>query len=217
MGNVVINGTIQSYDGQNLTIIAPFANDYLLMKRRISCCEIRLDDGRTISAEQRKKIYATLRDISEYTGHTPEQIKSLMKYDFIAKTGCDYFSLSDVNMTTANEFLNFLIEFCLENDIPTLDSLLDRSPDTARYIYACIANKKCCITQKKCELHHVDAVGRGRNRKDIIHKGMRVLPLTRTLHKEAHDIGKLSFNEKYHVFGIKLDNYLCAIWRIKSK
>lgn len=217
MGNVVVKGFVHGYDGQNLTIVAPFKQDWLLMKRCVNECEIRLNDGRTISADQRKKIYATMRDISEYTGHTPDQIKALMKYDFIARTGCDYFSLSNVDMTTANEFLNFLIEFCLENDIPTLDSLLERSPDTARYIYACIANKKCCITQKKCQIHHVDAVGQGRNRKDIIHKGMHVLPLFWKLHKEAHDIGKQSFCEKYHVFGIKLDDYLCEIWKVRSK
>lgn len=214
---MITTAKITGYDGVVLQVVPTLCVDRELLKKQVGEIEIRLNDGRTISAAQRRKIYATMRDISEYTGHTPDQIKALMKYDFIAKTGCDYFSLSDVDMTTANEFLNFLIEFCLENDIPTLNSLLERSPDVARYIYACIANKKCCITQKKCDLHHVDTVGRGRNRKDIIHKGMRVLPLTRALHNEAHNLGKTSFCEKYHVFGIKLDDYLCEIWKVKSK
>lgn len=214
---MITTAKITGYDGVVLQVVPMLCIDRELLIKQVDEVEIRLNDGRNISGAQRRKIYATMRDISEYTGHTPDQIKALMKYDFIARTGCDYFSLSNVDMTTANEFLNFLIEFCLENNIPTLDSLLERSPDTARYIYACIANKKCCITQKKCQLHHVDAVGQGRNRKDIIHKGMHVLPLYWKLHKEAHDIGKQSFCEKYHVFGIKLDDYLCEIWKVRSK
>ena len=126
-------------------VFVPFPDTYLLDKRQINDCEVRLNDGRTISADQRKKIYATMRDIADYTGYTPEQVKALWKYDFIAQVGCDYFSLSDVDMTTANEFLNFLIDFCLEWDIPTQDSLLERSPDISRYLYSCIANKRCAV------------------------------------------------------------------------
>lgn len=212
---MIIHGYISGYDGQALSIVAPFDQDWILEKQNVSDCEIRINDGRRISAEQRKKIYATFRDISVYTGHTPDEVKALMKYEYIARTGGKYFSLSDADMTTAYEFLCFLIDFCLENDIPCGDSLLERSPDIARYLYKCLVERKCCITGKKAELHHVDAVGRGRNRKDIIHLGMRVLPLVRTLHTEAHNMGNTAFCEKYHVFGIKLDEDLCRIWKVK--
>ncbi len=160
----ITTGYISDYDGQALTIIAPFAYPYIIQKQNITECEIRLNDGRHISADQRKKIYATMRDIALFTGHEPDDIKAIMKYDFIADTGANYFSLSDVDMTTANEFLSFLIEFCLQWDIPTMDNLLDRTPDVARYIYACLVHKKCCLCGKKTELHHVDAVGMGRDR-----------------------------------------------------
>jgi Protein of unknown function (DUF968). len=213
---MILKGYLSKYDGESLTIIAPLDTDYYLVKQSITECEIKLDDGRTISADQRKKIYATMRDMSIWSGHVPDEIKALMKYNFIAKNGCEYFSLSDCDMTTANEFLNFLIEFCIENDIPTLDSLLDRSPDIARYLYCCLANKKCAICGKKADLHHVDAVGSGRNRKEIVHKGMHVLPLCRTHHTEIHAIGKDTFCEKYKVFGIKLDDYLCKVLKVKG-
>ncbi len=212
----MLTGRIVNFDGAKLTIHADFDNAFELQKKQIRTCEIRLDDGRHISAQQRKKIYATLGDISLYTGHTSEYLKDFMKVQFIALTGCEWFSLSNVDMTTANLFLEFLLEFCLKWDIPCYDdSFLNRSPDVARYIYACLIHKKCCITGKKAELHHVDAVGMGRNRKDIIHLGMRVLPLTRIMHTEAHRIGNLEFCEKYHVFGIQLDKDLCKVWRVK--
>lgn len=213
---MIIHGYLTSYDGENLTIVAPFYDDSLLVRKHVSECEVRLFDGRTISVDQRKKIYATMRDISMWSGHVPDEIKALMKYNFIAKTGCEYFSLSDCSVTNANEFLSFLIEFCVEFDIPTLDSLLNRSPDVARYLYCCLANKKCAICGGKAELHHVDAVGAGRNRKEVVHSGMRVLSLCRKHHTEFHSIGKDTFFEKYHLFGIKLDDFLCQIWKVKG-
>lgn len=183
----------------------------------LSRCNVELVDSRTISADQRKKIYATFNDISAYTGHVPDEVKAIMKYEYIAKTGCDYFSLKDVDMTTANEFLEFLIEFCIEWDIPTQDSLLDRSPDISRYIYTCLINKKCAICGAKSELHHIDAVGMGRNRKEIIHIGMESLPLCRKHHTEIHTIGKHTFCEKYHIYGIKVDSDIAEIYKLKGK
>ena len=117
-----------------------------------------LIDGRSISPDQRRKIYATLRDISDWTGYTPEETKAILKYDYIASEGVPYFSLSDVDMTTANGFLSHLIDFCIRHGVPTYDTpLLDRAPDVYRYLYSCLANKRCCITGRSAELHHVDA------------------------------------------------------------
>lgn len=212
---MIIQGYIQDVDDTHITIVAPFTDYQNLLRKQITECEIRLDDGRTISADQRKKIYATFRDISLWSGHDPDEVKILSKYDFIAKTGCRYFSLSDVDMTTAREFLQYLIEFCIELDVPCADILIERSPDISRYVYCCLVHKKCCITGLKSELHHVDAIGRGRNRKDIVHLGMRVLPLTRIMHTKAHSMGNTEFCKLYHIEPIKLDKYLCEIYKIR--
>ncbi|MDQ4679658.1 putative HNHc nuclease, partial [Stenotrophomonas maltophilia group sp. RNC7] len=64
--------------GTELRIIIPKKElgDYLkrFSKGGIVQAELRLDDGRTISADQRKKIYATIKDISLHTGHMPEEL-----------------------------------------------------------------------------------------------------------------------------------------------
>lgn len=93
---MILQGKIQSYDGRALTVCAPFSDTFNFIKKRYQDCEIRLDDGRRISIDQRKKIYATLRDISEYTGHEPEYLKELMKFSFMGETGKEHFSLSVV-------------------------------------------------------------------------------------------------------------------------
>ena len=209
-------GKVVSYDGERVTVIAPFSDTERMIKRSIRTARVILEDGRCISADQRKKLYATFNDIADYTGYVAEEVKEIMKCDFIAATGCEEFSLSDVDMTTARLFLQHVIEFCILWGIPTQGSLLERAPDVARYIYLCAVNKRCCISRKKAELHHVDAVGMGRNRKEIIHLGMDVIPLSSTLHKEIHTIGKEAFFEKYHVFGVKADEEICKVYKLKK-
>ncbi len=208
-------GKIVGYDGERVTIVAPFSDTERMIKRNIRTARVILEDGRQVSTEQRKKLYATFNDIADYTGYVAEEVKEIMKCDFIAATGCEEFSLSNVDMTTARMFLQHVIEFCIWWGIPTKDSLLERAPDVARYIYACALRKVCCISRKKAELHHVDAVGMGRNRKEIIHLGMEVIPLSSTLHKEIHTIGKKSFFEKYHVFGVRADEEICRAYKLK--
>ena len=213
---MILQGYLKGYDGRELTVAAPLEDPYLLTKRQITACEIQLDDGRTISAEQRKRIYATLRDISAWSGHTPEEAKEWMKYDFIAATGGKYFSLSDVDMTTAREYLSHIIEFCVINGIPCEGSLLERSEDIGRYLYACVLYRRCAVCGKKADIHEYDRVGAGRNRESIHHLGQRVQPLCRIHHREVDDIGQKSFDEKYHLSWVRLDETACRAlgWKL---
>ena len=89
-----ITGYRAAGDGVDLLVHLPQDIRYLIKRQNIRHAEVILDDGRHISIEQRKKIYATLRDISDYTGDPPEVTKEWMKYCYIEKTGCQYFSLS---------------------------------------------------------------------------------------------------------------------------
>lgn len=117
----------------------------VLSKKKIKDAEIRLDDGRHISADQRKKAYATIRDIASYTGYLPEEQKEWLKYLHIVKTGCGYFSLADCSMDTAREFINTILEYAVENGIPLTDNAVERTDDINRYLYFCIKHKKCAI------------------------------------------------------------------------
>lgn len=214
---MTLKGRVAGYQNKRLLIAAPLEDNWEIVCKDIRSCEVLLRDGREITPDQRKKIYATIRDISDWSGHEPEELKNHFKAEYVARTGEEWFSLSDVDRTTASRFLELLIEFCLQWDIPIYgDSLAERSPDIARYVYLCLAHKKCCVTGKKAELHHVDAVGMGRDRKEIVHLGYRVLPLCREKHTEAHTLGQKSFEEKYHLFSVRLDENLCQIWRIKG-
>lgn len=164
--------------------------------------EIRIDDNRTITADQRKKIYATIKDIASYLGDWPEYYKEFLKFNFCMEKGIDYFSLSNCSIEIARDFITYLIDFILANDIPLTDIALNRTDDIDRYLWSCIKYKRCAICGRKGETHHWDVIGIGRDRRAIDDNELRKIQLCRIHHTEAHTIGRDSFEAKYHVYGI---------------
>lgn len=204
-----------------------FNNDYLLLKsdeqlsreiqqKNIRSVELRLDDGRTISIEQRKKIFALIRDISLWSGHEPEEIRMYLQWDFICRYGCEWFSLSNVDMTTAKEFISYLIDFCFLWEVPTKDTLLNQTDDISKYLYQCLAHRKCAICNAKAEVHHVSRVGMGRDREHIVHKGLLAIALCSEHHEMAHRDENALFSEHF-IYGIVLDDYLCEKLNLNTK
>ena len=116
--------------------------------------EIRLDDGRRITSDQRRKIYATMRDIAEWMGDMPDAVKAYFKCSFCGDEEHEDFSLSDVDRETACEFLTYLIDFCIQNGVPCSDPLWDRGEDIERYMYACGRTRTCCSTGREYAQGH---------------------------------------------------------------
>lgn len=190
-----------------------------IQKKHIANVEIRLDDGRCITAEQRKKAYAIMGEIAHWSGHFPEEVKEYAKFYFLSVYGqMEYFSLSNCSMTTAREFINYLTNFCLENDVPSKDSLLTLTDDIDRYLYQCLYHKKCCICGKDADFHHCEKsrIGMGRNRREVPNIGVEGMALCRKHHEECHRIGEETFCKKYIVYGIRLDNELCEALKIEG-
>lgn len=184
-----------------------------ILRKRIREVELRLSDGREISASQRKKTYAIIRDIAAWSGHEPEELKQYFKFMFCASADIENFSLSDVDMTVAKEFISYLIEFCFYNNVPTQDSLLECTDDIGKYLYLCLEHRKCAICNMPADVHHVDRIGMGRDRENIVHVGLNAVALCRQHHNEAH-INERKLFEDYHIYGIKLDEYLCERLRL---
>lgn len=199
-----ITGYKPVQEGTYLQIFIPGKN---LMEpieaKHMRDCTVWLDDGRHISAEQRKKVYATINDIAAYTGEVSEIMKGWLKYLHIYRTGSKYFSLSDCSMDTAREFINTILDYALEMGIPLMDFALNRTDDIDHYLYACLKLKKCAICGRPGEIHHVDAIGMGNDRRTLDDSQHRKICLCRTHHTEAHTTGVDSFTNKYKVYGIK--------------
>lgn len=168
--------------------------------------ELNVSDNRFISPEQRKKIYALLGDISEWSGYTVEkEMPEIMKWQFLIYTGYDEFSLSNCSMTLANEYINFILDFCFNNDIPFKTRTWDMLPNDYAMQYRCLTHRKCCICGKHADVAHYKAVGMGRSRKHINHSKFYFMSLCRIHHTEQHKIGIKTFLQKYHIKPVKLD------------
>ena len=174
----------------------------MIKKKEISHIGLWLDDGRHISALQRKKIYASIRDFSIFTGYTPEEAKQVLKFLYVERTGMEYFSLSDCSMDTAREFINVIMDICLENGIILTDSLYDRADDLEYMLRSCLRNRRCSICGRKGEVHHWDAIGMGNDRKHYDDSANRKICLCRKHHTMAHSYGRERFMQVYHVFGV---------------
>jgi len=200
---VKIDKVKQGRGGTTLQVIIPQKQlRDMFLEKRIRSAEMRFDDGRSISAEQRKKAYATIRDIADYTGYLPEEQKEWLKYYHIARTGCGYFSLSDCSMDTAREFINTILEYAIENGVQLSDLGLNRTDDIGKYLYYCIKHRKCCICGREGEIHHADAIGMGNSRRTLDDGGHRKICLCRMHHTIAHQKGMESFEKMYKVYGI---------------
>lgn len=200
---VKINQYREQKDGTVLVVSVPDLKlGDMFQRKKIRNAEIRFDDGRHISAEQRKKAYATIRDIADWTGYLPEEMKEILKYQHMMRTGDVYFSLSNCSMDTAREFINTILEFALENGIPLSDNAIERTDDIGRYLYYCLLHKKCAICGKDGEIHHEDAIGMGNDRTKVDDSSYKKICLCREHHTLAHSLGVIRFREMYKVYGI---------------
>lgn len=191
-------------DGTHLQIFIPHRNlEGAILRKRIKDCMVWLDDGRHISAEQRKKAYATINDIADFTGYLPEEMKERLKVEHIIRTGCKEFSLSDCTMDTAREFINTMLDLALEMSVPLRDFGGNRTDDIDHYLWACLKNRKCAVCGRTGEIHHVDAIGMGNDRTEVDDSDSRKICLCRIHHTEAHTVGMAEFEERYRVYGIK--------------
>lgn len=211
-----VSGKILTVDNDIITIRVCADAQGWCLEHNAESVEVRIDDGRSITNDQRRKIYATMRDIAEWTGDMPDAIKAYFKWSFCGDNQHEDFSLSDVDRETASEFLTYLIDFCIQNGVPCSDPLWDRCEDIERYMYACVMTRTCCITGKKnAHIHHVDRIGIGRDRNEICQVGMRVVPLSPDLHTMIHYTGReQEFYNQHHIIPIALTEKMCNHLRL---
>ena len=190
----VVKGKIVDIDEHGVVTIKCLYTDWFtLIKREYKECNIQMIDSRPLSDKQRRACYALIGEIADYVGEGKDRTKEYMKLKFLAEdfgeTADKIFSLSNAPMSLVCAFQKYLVSFILQ-----------------------------WVCGSRAELHHVDRVGMGRNREEIIHEGMEAMPLCREHHTECHTMGQREFDEKYHLEGgILLDRTLCKIYGLKKK
>lgn len=192
-----------------------------VLHRQVKECYIDLIDSRPLSDKQRKMCYALINAIADWSGSSTEEIKEAFKLEFWAEkvdTLADkIFSLANAPMSLVAEFQKFLVNFIISNDVPVKRPLLEYVDDIAHYTYMCLINKKCVVCGKRADLHHIDTIGMGNNRKEVEHLGREVMSLCREHHTEMHTIGAKDFLNLYHLNGgVVADKTILKIYGLKK-
>ena len=192
-----------------------------MCRREYKNVEVTFIDSRSLSDKQRRAAYALIREIARWSGDDERSMKNILKMDFwrgeLLQMADRMFSLSNAPMSIVSAFLSWLVEFVVKNDVPTSKPMLDYVDDVESYIFACLASKKCVICGKHADLHHCESVGMGRDRDEIVHEGMEVLPLCREHHTEMHRIGRYTFMDRYHLDGgVPADRSICRLYGLKT-
>ncbi|CAJ1227097.1 hypothetical protein LZY01_23650 [Levilactobacillus zymae] len=185
--------------------------------------EVRFDDGRHITADQRRKVYAMISEVDRWCGnYIPELTKGQLKRMYALRKGLyENFSLSDCSIETASRFIEFLLEFCFENNIPFASQTVDAIREQYGWDIQCLKFHRCMICGRPADIAHVHAVGIGRNRNHISHVGNSVMALCRDHHQEQHRIGIKTFMQKNQLKGVRVTPEIAEMlqlgnWRMEQ-
>lgn len=200
-------GTIMAIDGKMVTLkLDETLNaDYLdlLAHGGQNNVDIRLIDNRGITGKQNKVAHALIGDVATWSGDYPILVEQYLKYYFMADSGY-WFSHASATRSQAREWIDFLIEFVLSNDVP-LPKRYEYLTQNTSWFYYCLKYRKCCICGKHADVAHVETVGMGRNRQEIDHSDHRFMALCRKHHTEQHTIGIQLFLKLYQIIPVYLD------------
>lgn len=220
-----LTGQIVDADAKYLTIRVPFTPEYV--RQDMKDAIVFLPDGRKHSIDQHGKVWALIGEIALWAGYRASessQVNALLKRDFLIQrfdrlsaAAIKEFSMSDVDVSTASLYIDWLVEFVLENNIPTKRPVTELCEDVQAAVYSAMMHKRCICCGKKADLHHVDRVGMGGDRREICHIGMRALPLCREHHQEAHQHGDAVLMDKYHLESVVIDERIAKKYRLGGK
>lgn len=162
-------------------------------------CEVRAIDPFLITDKQRRKVFALCNDIEAYTGQPREYMREMFQDYITFLNGYDKrLSLSNCSREQARQLIEVILDWVFHNNIPLNYKTSDLLKNDKAFLYWSTINRNCVICGAPyAELAHYQAVGRGRNRRKINHAGNKVLALCSKHHREQHNIGMDSFNEKY--------------------
>lgn len=217
-----LEGEIVDADARFLTVRVPYIPEYVHQDMRKAT--VFLHDGRKHSRDQHGKVFALIGEIAMWAGYKTNETSEInadMKRDFLLKrfdelsaAAIKSFSMSDGDVTTVSLYISHLIDFIMEHNIPTKRPITEMCEDIQQAVYSAMMHKRCIVCGRKADLHHVDRVGMGGDRRDMCHIGMRALPLCREHHNEAHQHGDAALMDKYHLETIVIDERIAKKYRL---
>ena len=207
-----LRGEIVGYEGDILTLKAYDTLDSKTLANSLYNGKywaiVDTYENEKITPDQRKHIYALLNDYVEYTGVPLDATEAHFKYQFMIEQGMDElpsFKRNAISLSMAGEFISYLIDYYIQNDIPFRKQQFYLTTDTSKMLYALTMKRICWVCGKqRSELAHYEAVGLGRDRNKIDHTKHHFMMLCGDCHATQHQIGIETFMRKHHIKPIKL-------------
>ena len=160
-------------------------------------------DNRGITAKQNNLSHVLIRDISKSFNRSLTETKKELKEIYLDYDE-DGFSHSIATREEATRWIEFLIEFIIENGVE-LPRRYDYLLEYDKFFYYSCKYRSCCICGKpNAQIHHVDAVG-NRHRNQVDHRKFPFAALCWVHHNVAHNLGQESFLSRYKVSPVYLD------------
>ena len=195
------------------------------LEEYLNNCPIEVIPIRKLSSEQNGLIHVLLKQYADELGWTLIDMKEYIKEQFALTNDLDYFSTANCDIEMANNFIAYIIEHALENQInlyilnkndKRYKHILDIDIIEQRRIIACLKAKVCAVcgmthdpdNNKFIELDHWDNVNQlgGYAFDDGLQT--RFISLCHKHHLEKHNIGREDFSNKYHIEGVYLNEQL---------
>jgi len=208
-------GRIVKYDSQRRRVTLELEEDVqrTLDQQESRHMALRIIDGRYISSKQRGKIFGITRDIARHYGYFEpfewSEVRGALREEFCEKMELPHFSLSNCEKAVARDFISYLIDFCMRYNVEVTRHLRRYSDDFGKFLYSSLEHRKCARCGKPAQVHHVEAIGMGRDRDETVHEGMPCIALCAIHHTEAHNTGWQTYAARHHLAGLELDRYLC--------
>lgn len=176
------------------------------LRSRNQDIDVHVDDGRHITVQQNKKIHAMIGEISKWNGDFDiATTKSSLKIDFVIEKGMfKSIKVSEFSISEANDFIEFLIVFCLANNVEFRSWLLDEIKGNYGWERHCLDAHKCCICGNHAQYAHWYSVGIGRDRHNVNHIGNYIMALCGVDHFKQHTQGLTTFIQDNHLKGVKI-------------
>lgn len=202
-----------SQDGMDITVHLkqPFNASlaYKLSGGVTPTIALKVADNRIISPEQRAKAWILINEIAKWQGmrRDSKEVEEFMKQLAMSEHAeiTEHFSLSNCSVTVARLFIETLLTFCFENDVPFATKVWDAISNDYFAQKKCLEHRECVICRRRAQYAHVETVGMGMSRKKIDHSKHRFMALCAIHHSEQHTIGINTFISKHHIKPISLN------------
>lgn len=169
---------------------------------------LNLSDPRAFSYKQRALYRALLNDIYDKYGNESNSTHEWFKEKYFSEFGKEISTKNgaDTSVEEMNNLIELVIDFMLEWGVPFKKGYELLPRDESYFYYLCLKHRKCCICGKHADVHHIDVVGMGNNRKKIENRDRRLMALCRKCHTEIHYEGYAAFVKKHNVQAVKLND-----------